>query len=320
MPRFASEVWQGYIFVNLDGLAPPLAPALVAHRALHPQLSPGGAAFPVRGRGGVEHELEMPGREFHGGLSLEPAAREDAAPGHADERSARNCPTARLHRLPRNFHPECPERGPFHPDLTRAGAALGRLLLRLSEFRGRLLSALHPVHVRTPAHGRHASRSAGASPGSRMIRKSPVGSGLPAVLQGILRGRPRCSSSACREGSRAAPTFPVRSPPIISKEPSGTSGNTWCAGSAPEPPTDGISGHERSRRTCSCAMPGMWRPSMPSSRTSSCRSRSSMSDWSLYRQANGEPGRAGGRLRASQAAAVDGTHQRRSMSNADITA
>jgi phenylpropionate dioxygenase-like ring-hydroxylating dioxygenase large terminal subunit len=27
LPQFASELWQGYIFVNLDGLAPQLAPA-----------------------------------------------------------------------------------------------------------------------------------------------------------------------------------------------------------------------------------------------------------------------------------------------------
>ena len=40
LPTFASEVWQGFVFVNLDGNAATLAPRLAGAEDLHPQLSP----------------------------------------------------------------------------------------------------------------------------------------------------------------------------------------------------------------------------------------------------------------------------------------
>src|SRR5260370_22986873 len=101
-------------------------------------------------------ELEMPGGEFHGGVSLEPPAREDAAPGHPDsfvrETARRRC----LHGLPREFSPAMPGARTLSsgPDASRT--ALRRFLLRLSEFRGRILPRLHLVYVHTPPDARQS--------------------------------------------------------------------------------------------------------------------------------------------------------------------
>src|ERR1700691_3436182 len=95
----------------------------------------------------------MPGGEFHGGVPLEPAAREDAALGYSDsfvrEAARRRC----LHGLSREFSPTMPGARALSsgPDASRA--ALRRLLLHLSEFRGRILPRLHLVYVHTPPDG-----------------------------------------------------------------------------------------------------------------------------------------------------------------------
>ncbi len=148
-------MWQGYIFVNLDGLAPPLAAALSPIEPYIRNYHPAEQHFLYEAEEVWKTNWKCLVENFMEGYHLSPLHAKTLHPV-TPTRSARNCPTApHFTGYRANFHPDCPERGPFHPDLTLEGAAIGRVLLRLSEFRGRLLSALHPLHVLTAAHGRH---------------------------------------------------------------------------------------------------------------------------------------------------------------------
>ena len=118
LPRFAVEIWRGFIFVNLDNRAAPLATALQdlepTLRNYHPEdrhfLYGAEEIWATNWKCLVENFME--------GYHLSPT--------HAKTLHAVT-PTALCEKLPdgpaftgyrARFDPSCPERGPYHPDLT----------------------------------------------------------------------------------------------------------------------------------------------------------------------------------------------------------
>jgi len=119
LPQLACELWYGYIFVNLDGQAAPLAPALAAAvpniRNYHPEqqhhLFAAEEVWNTNWKNLVENFME--------GYHLSPLHAKTLHPV---------TPTALCEKLAdgpaftgyrSNFNPQYPERGPFHADLTR---------------------------------------------------------------------------------------------------------------------------------------------------------------------------------------------------------
>ncbi len=119
LTTLASERWYGYLFVNLDGQAAPLAPTLAAAiphiRNYHPEQQHhvfcADEVWNTNWKSLVENFME--------GYHLSPL--------HATTLHAVT-PTALCEKLSdgpaftgyrSNFHPDCPERGPFSGDLTR---------------------------------------------------------------------------------------------------------------------------------------------------------------------------------------------------------
>jgi choline monooxygenase len=118
LPQFATEIWQGFVFVNLDGAAAPLAPALAAmepyirnyHPAKRHLLYGAEETWNTNWKCLVENFIE--------GYHLSPT--------HAKTLHAIT-PTALCEKLSdgpaftgyrSNFNPTCPERGPYDEDLT----------------------------------------------------------------------------------------------------------------------------------------------------------------------------------------------------------
>jgi nitrite reductase/ring-hydroxylating ferredoxin subunit len=118
LPQFASELWQGYLFVNLDGLAPPLAPALAAIEPYIRNYHPAEQHFLYEAEEVWNTNWKCLVENFMEGYHLSPLHAKTLHPV---------TPTALCEKLPNgpgftgyraNFHADCPERGPFHPDLT----------------------------------------------------------------------------------------------------------------------------------------------------------------------------------------------------------
>jgi phenylpropionate dioxygenase-like ring-hydroxylating dioxygenase large terminal subunit len=118
LPQFASELWQGYIFVNLDGLAPPLAPALSPIEPYIRNYHPAEQHFLFQSEEVWSTNWKCLVENFMEGYHLSPLHAKTLHPV---------TPTRLCEKLPdgpqftgyrANFHPNCPERGPFHPDLT----------------------------------------------------------------------------------------------------------------------------------------------------------------------------------------------------------
>ena len=118
LPQFAVEVWYGYIFVNLDGKAPPLLPRLEALQPYVRNYHPEERHFLY----GVEEtwatNWKCLAENFMEGYHLSPT--------HAKTLHAIT-PTALCEKLPddaaftgyrSNFDPACPERLPYHADLS----------------------------------------------------------------------------------------------------------------------------------------------------------------------------------------------------------
>lgn len=118
LPQFASEVWQGYIFVNLDGLAPPLAAALSPIEPYIRNYHPAEQHFLYEAEEVWNTNWKCLVENFMEGYHLSPLHAKTLHPV---------TPTALCEKLPdspaftgyrANFHADCPARGPFHPDLT----------------------------------------------------------------------------------------------------------------------------------------------------------------------------------------------------------
>lgn len=118
LPRFATEIWRGFIFVNLDGSAASLSPSLAATdpyiRNYHP--AERHLLFGVEEIWNTNWKCLL--ENFMEGYHLSPL--------HAKTLHAIT-PTTLCEKLPHasgftgyraNFHPTCPERGPYHLDLT----------------------------------------------------------------------------------------------------------------------------------------------------------------------------------------------------------
>lgn len=118
LPQFASEIWQGYIFVNLDGKAAPLGPQLTALDPSIRNYHPGDQHFLYEANEVWNTNWKCLVENFMEGYHLSPLHAKTLHPV---------TPTVGCEKMPNgaaytgyraNFHPECPERGPFHPDLT----------------------------------------------------------------------------------------------------------------------------------------------------------------------------------------------------------
>jgi phenylpropionate dioxygenase-like ring-hydroxylating dioxygenase large terminal subunit len=118
LPRLATELWQGFIFVNLDGSAAPLKPSLLPIDPYIHNYHPEERHFLF----GVEEvwntNWKCLAENFMEGYHLSPL--------HAGTLHDIT-PTALCKKLPdgpaftgyrARFAPECPERGPYHADLT----------------------------------------------------------------------------------------------------------------------------------------------------------------------------------------------------------
>lgn len=118
LKTFVSEVWQGYIFVDLEGAAPPLAPQLQSIEPFIRNYHPAEQHFLYETEEVWKTNWKCLVENFVEGYHLSPL--------HAKTLHAVT-PTALCEKLPSgpaftgyraNFHADCPERGPFHPDLT----------------------------------------------------------------------------------------------------------------------------------------------------------------------------------------------------------
>ncbi len=118
LPQFASETWQGFIFVNLDGTAAPLATELAATEPYIRNYHPADRHFLFGAEETWNNNWKCLVENFMEGYHLSPL--------HANTLHAIT-PTTLCEKLPNqpgftgyrsNFHPTCPERGPYHEDLT----------------------------------------------------------------------------------------------------------------------------------------------------------------------------------------------------------
>jgi choline monooxygenase len=118
LPQFASEIWQGFIFVNLDGTAPPLAPELAAIEPYIRNYQPAERHFLFGAEETWNTNWKCLVENFMEGYHLSPL--------HADTLHAIT-PTVLCEKLPdgpaftgyrANFDPGCPERGPYPESLT----------------------------------------------------------------------------------------------------------------------------------------------------------------------------------------------------------
>lgn len=118
LPKFATGTWQGFIFVNLDGSASPLAPALAAMEPYIRNYHPAERHFLFGAEEIWNTNWKCLLENFMEGYHLSPT--------HANTLHAIT-PTTLCEKLPdgpgftgyrANFHPTCPERGPYHEDLT----------------------------------------------------------------------------------------------------------------------------------------------------------------------------------------------------------
>jgi len=118
LPQFASEIWQGYIFVNLDGRAAPLVPSLSPTDPLVRNYHPADQHFLFETQEVWNTNWKCLVENFMEGYHLSPLHLKTLHPV---------TPTNLCEKLPdgdaftgyrANFHPDCPERGPYHADLT----------------------------------------------------------------------------------------------------------------------------------------------------------------------------------------------------------
>jgi choline monooxygenase len=119
LPHFASELWHGFIFVNLDGLAAPLGPALLPIEPFIRNYHPADQHFLFEAQEVWNTNWKCLVENFMEGYHLSPLHAKTLHP---------ITPTALCEKLPNgaaftgyraNFHPECPERGTYHLDLTQ---------------------------------------------------------------------------------------------------------------------------------------------------------------------------------------------------------
>jgi hypothetical protein len=118
LPQFASEIWQGYIFANLDGRAAPLVPSLSPTDPLVRNYHPTDQHFLFETQEVWNTNWTCLVENFMEGYHLSPLHLKTLHPV---------TPTNLCEKLPNgdaftgyraNFHPDCPERGPYHADLT----------------------------------------------------------------------------------------------------------------------------------------------------------------------------------------------------------
>jgi choline monooxygenase len=118
LPQFASETWQGFIFVNLDGTATPLGAALAATEPNIRNYHPAERHFLFGAEESWNTNWKCLVENFMEGYHLSSL--------HAHTLHAIT-PTTLCEKLPNgpgftgyraNFHTTCPERGPYHEDLT----------------------------------------------------------------------------------------------------------------------------------------------------------------------------------------------------------
>ena len=118
LPTFNTEIWQGFIFVNLDGNAAPLRPALAPIEPLIRNYRPSERHF-------------LHGAEEVWATNWKCLAENFMEGYHLSQLHAKTLhpitPTVLCEKLPNgagytgyrsNFAPSCPERGPYPPDLT----------------------------------------------------------------------------------------------------------------------------------------------------------------------------------------------------------
>ncbi len=118
LPQFATETWQGFIFVNLDGTASALAPALAGIDPYIRNYHPAERHFLFGTEEIWRTNWKCLVENFMEGYHLSPT--------HATTLHAIT-PTALCEKLPNesaftgyraNFHPTCSDRGPYHKDLS----------------------------------------------------------------------------------------------------------------------------------------------------------------------------------------------------------
>jgi nitrite reductase/ring-hydroxylating ferredoxin subunit len=182
LPQFATETWQGFIFVNLDGTAAPLATALAATEPYIRNYHPAERHLLFGAEETWNTNWKCLVENFMEGYHLSPT--------HANTLHAIT-PTALCEKLPDGpgsieFSSSLSRTGPVSRRSHRPGTAFGRFLLCLPELRRGLLPPLHAVHVFASSHGRHRGYPVGhyRRPGRSRLACSQ---GLHRAVQGILR-------------------------------------------------------------------------------------------------------------------------------------
>jgi phenylpropionate dioxygenase-like ring-hydroxylating dioxygenase large terminal subunit len=118
LPQFAGELWQGYIFVNLDGLAPSLAPALSPIEPYIRNYHPAEQHFLYETEEVWSTNWKCLLENFMEGYHLSPLHAKTLHPVTPTRLCEKLPDGAQFTGYRANFHPDCPERGPFHADLT----------------------------------------------------------------------------------------------------------------------------------------------------------------------------------------------------------
>jgi phenylpropionate dioxygenase-like ring-hydroxylating dioxygenase large terminal subunit len=118
LPVIRSELWQGYLFVNLSGDAPPLAPTLSAMEPTIRHYHPAEQHFLFSAEEVWQTNWKLLVENFMEGYHLSPTHATTLHPITPTRLCKKLADGPAFTGYRSNFDPNCPERGPYHPDLT----------------------------------------------------------------------------------------------------------------------------------------------------------------------------------------------------------
>ena len=221
---FRTEVWNGFVFVNLDGQAAPLASRLA-------DLEPLIRNYHIDERNFLYSEDDLWStnwkllcENFMEGYHLSVTHSQTLHPITPTRLCEKIAGGPAFTGYKAHYNPNTPERGPFHPDLTREEQRFSGLYCIYPG----LVFSVAPhftlfVCLRPAGTDRVAIRWGVAGVLDRLRRSGSAG--LRPAVQDVQRRRPSQAGDVVPGGSRRNTSRPDRSRPPPSKGPSGTSIN-----------------------------------------------------------------------------------------------
>jgi phenylpropionate dioxygenase-like ring-hydroxylating dioxygenase large terminal subunit len=118
LPRFRTEIWENFLFVNLDGAAPPLGPQMAGLSALMRNYHHADRNLLYMTEDVWETNWKSLAENFLEGYHLSythPTTLHPISPTALCRKFSGGEGYTGFHAV---YDPSCPDRGPFHPDLT----------------------------------------------------------------------------------------------------------------------------------------------------------------------------------------------------------